>query len=778
MKKKKIIIPVALFTFITILVLVNSDNANAGTAMCSYQAIYYYNEGIDTSHTGTGTTVNNTSWTDGSGTSANASNVSYEVRNMTASDCVNYANGHAYKSSASYGSGSSDCVYDEFDGSMTCGNMHLNNGSYETGKIDTGFNDFMEYLGGGSIEQGCSIFTDNTIKADNITINDNGINSETGKNQDEISRDYDYDSGTAMTNQNGNTFKYSAQTVIKSWTAPCEVEDEEIEKNEECSCSPGVSGGGSSMTTCGGTVVNSLSGSDCGSFTGVLSNPDNAVCQSGVTVNWSVSVSITEIITVSVSMNPSIVYAGGGVGIAVNHNSSSSSSINGICVSSKEKEPTCPSGYSYNSSRKICVGSKLVTNGCTDSNGEKYDCYREVTTGYTCTDVGGVNAVNQAKAEAQARSAAASMASGSRSPESITLKAKQSNDETDNIIYDLSSDVPYQGIALSGGKFPIDTETNGNIDIDLPSLDDRKCYETVNEESYCVVEESQCINFLGLFNYCYREKGEKRVAEKASDCESYESFSPGGSKQVEVSCSPYNYNMFGSGSTSMGISTGATSMINQACINIYTGKVRYTTGSCDSDNEIDGGHKYYIPLKYKDNTFNFNVYSGNISTLTTTTLNANCPVSVYQNFYDTDNGGYKFVYRPVDISEPITTVFPNRSAGSNWTTLYNTNNGSNGSYDLAMKRDKTEYSATLTPALIQSIKNINDANSENNMTYDSLYTINSSGKSTILADIGISIESGRYYNKLGECNRKHTVTSADGTVTDNSSSILEGTECW
>lgn len=694
MKKKKIILPIVLAVFVGFLVFINTEDANAGTGMCSYQAIFYFNEGINADKTGIGTTVNNTSWEDGTGSYAEATNVSYEIRNMTVSDCVNYTTNMNYKSSSSYASAGDKGCSLASDGSMTCGNVHINSGSYETGKNATGegVSNFMEYFGGGDIQKGCEAWIDGTIKADNITIKDNGINSESGKYQDEIVRDYDFDSGTAFTGPDGKTFKYSAQTVIKTWTAPCEEEEKEVEKSEDCSCSRGVGGGGNSMTTCGGTIVNSLSGSDCGSFAGTLSSPDNAVCQSSPTVNWSVSVSITETITVSVNMNPSTIYAGGGVGIAVNHNASSSSSINGICVSSNEKAPSCPSGYSYSSSRKECVGREWDSTGCYNyKTGEYYGCYVETTTGFTCKKVGGVNAVDQAKAESLARSAAAALGSGGKSPDAITLKAKQSNDEKDNVVYNLSSDVPYQGIALSSGGF--NSGKVGNM---------------------------------------------------------------------------FNDNV-------MGTSSSYSSMINQACINIYTGKVRYiSSGSCDSENEVDGGHKYYIPLKYMDSKFNFNVYSGNISTLTTSTLNANCYVDVYQNFYDKD-GGYKFIYRPVDITEPVTTVFPSRNEGKNWTTLYNTNNGSSGSYDLAMKRDKTEYSVSLDPALIQTIKNINDKYNNN---YASLTTLNSSGKSNVLNEIGISIESGRNYNELGKCNRKYTYTSADGTIIDNSSSILEGTECW
>ncbi len=685
MKKKKIIIPVSIAVLLISLITINVEKANAGTGMCTYQAVFFYNEAFDVSHTGLGTTTNNTSWTDGTGTSANGSNVSFEVRDMTTADCVNYVNNLGYRSSPSY---SDNCV-SEPDGSITCGNQHINNGSYETGStVVPGLKDMITDLGGGDITAGCEQFVNNTIKADNVDIKQNGVNPDTGKVQDEITRDYDYDTGTAMTNRDGQTYKYSAQTIIKTWTAPCQIDDKEEEKkkeNCECGSSGGGGGGGGSMTTCGGTHTNTTQECKDGNF--AAKQPQSLHCGGHPSIKWSVTVTTTEVITVSVSIVPQTIYAGGGVGVNISHNSSTSSSIGSVCVTTTETVPKCNDGDTLS-------GGNGGSFKCTHTYCEyvwdpelKRDVCEERTKTYLATCVAvSPSGADQAEAERRARAAAAAVGGGGSSPQPIHIHARQSNDEKDKSMYDLSNNVAEQGVAVS---------TSGN------------------------------------------------------------------SKVVS--------------SGSMGTGNGMNTSINLACINRKTGKVRYVTGSSCTEDEVEGGNKYYIPLKDPDETFNFRITSGNISTMTTTTLDGMCGVTVKQKLYDKTTGKYKFVYRPVDLlTDPQTTVFPGRSPASNWVILKNTENASRtGQYDLLMKRDKVEYSAKLDTANIINIKNIN----ENNKNYATFNTINNSGKSTILDSLGVTRSSNTVYNKLGECNRK-SFTSIDGVSSDNSDSIADGTECW
>lgn len=671
--KKKIIIPISFTILLITLIVINIEKASAGTGMCTFQSVFFYNEAYDVSHTGTGTTVNNTSWDDGSGTSANTGNASYEIRDMTEADCINYVNGEAEKSAAGLGAGTSY---------VSSGNHHFNTGSYETGLSEedqmVGF--IKDTLGGGSVEAGCRTFTNNTIKPSGLEIKDNGINQETGKPQDQITREIDYDSGEAMTLPNGKTFKFSAQTVVKTWTAPCEVEPED----NECSCGGSGGGGGTNMNTCGGTITNSISGCESGTVPNTA-NPAHP-CGTPV-VSWSVKYTITETITVSVLRNPNPIYAGGGIGLKINQNSSTSTSVNGICVKTDYGNYTCDAGDSLSGSTCTHTYRECDTNSIT---GEE-SCETKTNT-YDATCKVMLSGGDKAAAEAAARSAAASAGGGS-TPEKIRVSARKSNDEKDSNLYDLSTDVDGQGIAISS----IDNNNETEIEGELTSSSD-----------------------------------------------------------------------------SMGIGRYMHSSVNKACINRRTAKVRYVTNGDCSDDEVDGGYKYYVPLKYPSSDFVFHLYSGNISSITRSVLNADCPVKVNQKLYG-DDGTYKFVYRPVDLlTDPQLTVFPNRNPASNWVNFKNTQNDSRtGQYDLLMKRDKTEYSATLDTSAILNIRNINDSN----RSYASLDTISNSGRSNLIDNLGVSRSNNTVYNKLGECNSRRTST-IDGTTSDNTSLITEGTECW
>lgn len=249
---------------------------------------------------------------------------------------------------------------------------------------------------------------------------------------------------------------------------------------------------------------------------------------------------------------------------------------------------------------------------------------------------------------------------------------------------------------------------------------------------------------------------------------------------VAISSTSNKYKTEGYGATD-----GMTSVVNQACINKNTGIVRYTTGSC-TEEEVDGGHKYYIPLKFKSGKFGFNISSGNIGIVSNTKLDAMCTVNVEQKLYNfsddggtgdgsdgASNGTYKFIYRPVDLTNPKTTVFPDRQPASNWQNLRNTSNDSGtGAYDTLMTRNNLEYSITLDANSIEKIKTINDEKPN----YASLSTISLSGKSTLLEGMGVVRSNKTVYNELGNCNKKVT-TIIDGK--EQQGALIEtGTECW
>lgn len=210
----------------------------------------------------------------------------------------------------------------------------------------------------------------------------------------------------------------------------------------------------------------------------------------------------------------------------------------------------------------------------------------------------------------------------------------------------------------------------------------------------------------------------------------------------------------GSGSWSPGsVRSASMSYIpNKACINIYTTDVRYITNdsSCTED-EIDGGKLYYIPLKMKDwEKFPIEVSVSNVSTLSYDTwpLSYKCDVHCQQRLY----GNNKFVYRPIDLrpynaDDKKLSVFPkNKKPSLNWEYFWS----DNSRVEKEMTREPLEYHGILSQTAINSIKNYNVYG------YSDLKTISRSGKSTILDGLGIEWVNNKdfvEYNELGKCEK-------------------------
>lgn len=185
----------------------------------------------------------------------------------------------------------------------------------------------------------------------------------------------------------------------------------------------------------------------------------------------------------------------------------------------------------------------------------------------------------------------------------------------------------------------------------------------------------------------------------------------------------------------------------RACIDRYTANIRYTDTTCDEETEIDGETLYYVPLKYFGSEFKIGVSLSEISIVNFMdwSLNANCGPSCYQKIYK-ENGGYKFIYRPIDMTNP----FPNRSEGSNWITFMNDYNANANNAKNKLTRNQLEYHSYLTPEMISSI------NSYNNYKYPDLRSVTYQGKSSALSRFGIQNLEQNNYNKLGECSETTT----------------------
>ena len=144
----------------------------------------------------------------------------------------------------------------------------------------------------------------------------------------------------------------------------------------------------------------------------------------------------------------------------------------------------------------------------------------------------------------------------------------------------------------------------------------------------------------------------------------------------------------------------------KACINVKTAKVTYKY-TCDEGTEIEGNATYYTPLKQKDNTkFPVSVYIDNVSMtpLVNWRIDYECDVTCRQKLYE-DPKGYKFIYRPINLSNP----FPNRFPGVNWYTWYITE-GNKDKKTLEDSYTKLEYYTELDNRAISKIKEYNKIN--------------------------------------------------------------------
>ena len=191
--------------------------------------------------------------------------------------------------------------------------------------------------------------------------------------------------------------------------------------------------------------------------------------------------------------------------------------------------------------------------------------------------------------------------------------------------------------------------------------------------------------------------------------------------------------------------------LDTACINRQTAKVRYTTGRCNSD-EVDGGELYYVPIKQGletgRGTFPVKVSIDDVNVLKSETwsIDYECDVNCRQDLYNPD-GSFKFIYRPISLSNP----FPGRTPGDNWLPFMEDFNDGKRKATSKMTRDTVEYEINLTPEKIISIKDYNK-----NKFYTDLGTINNSGRSSYLNELGITNKvRNNNYSELGECSNNY-----------------------
>lgn len=167
--------------------------------------------------------------------------------------------------------------------------------------------------------------------------------------------------------------------------------------------------------------------------------------------------------------------------------------------------------------------------------------------------------------------------------------------------------------------------------------------------------------------------------------------------------------------------TVCTFFLPESSLKELTGEVTYS----ESNNNANINNKYYISLNTQK-SHNISIKLENLSVLSeeqakkdsqkknkpwtgTWTIDTNCLLKVTNRIYEPSSGGkengkvkYKFIYRPINLSNP----FPNRFPGVNWYTWYITE-GNKDRKTLEDSYKKLEYYTELDNRTISTIKEYN-----------------------------------------------------------------------
>lgn len=160
--------------------------------------------------------------------------------------------------------------------------------------------------------------------------------------------------------------------------------------------------------------------------------------------------------------------------------------------------------------------------------------------------------------------------------------------------------------------------------------------------------------------------------------------------------------------------TVCTFFLPSSVLENFNGTVKYL----EDENKANINNKYYIPLNEKEHSIK--VTLENLSRLKddkakadskdktepwtgTWTIGTECSLKVTNRLYE--NGKYKFIYRPIDLSNP----FPNRSPGVNWYTWYIVERNKDKK-TLEDSYKKIEYYTKLDNKTISEIKSYNKDN--------------------------------------------------------------------
>lgn len=212
---------------------------------------------------------------------------------------------------------------------------------------------------------------------------------------------------------------------------------------------------------------------------------------------------------------------------------------------------------------------------------------------------------------------------------------------------------------------------------------------------------------------------------------------------VEFNKDPFN----GTLKANQLLETECSYELYDAFINRQTGDVVTSkTSTYNSVNYIEKPGMYFIPLKWTG-PFSVSVDFGELSTNKKYKWDVKytCDVETKQFMYDLENGGYKFFYRPIDITNP----FPNREPSTNWKEWWSKEENKTS---LANSYGNKEYTVSFTPNVIENIKQFNNVQTSSAKKLGYLDTnINGDGTTNFFSKIdGIKFtRSTSDYEKLG-----------------------------
>ena len=185
--------------------------------------------------------------------------------------------------------------------------------------------------------------------------------------------------------------------------------------------------------------------------------------------------------------------------------------------------------------------------------------------------------------------------------------------------------------------------------------------------------------------------------------------------------------------------------LNQSWINPKTAEISF---SSNGGNYIDGGNKWYVPLKYMDSTVTVSASNLNISRIRNLKVSVSCPIDVEHILYEPDgNGGLKLAYRyrPIKLNNVFNGKAKNEIA-QNWQDWYCGNDADcDGGNDNKTRLEETYEKYRANNPLYRII--LNDSNGSdirafnNNNSYISFNNFNTGNPAS-----GTSSFVSKYFN--------------------------------